>query len=371
MFNIGKKIYFLTFLSLLYVYARSEGERFPMFLFTTFALIVLFETAAIVWLRKQSHLQWSLPQKTGEAFSPFSIQFALKIPRLALGTIRIHADWPYRFTTENALDFLIIPSSHHSDEIQRIQCTLGPRGCYALGPFEASFEDPLGVFTVKTRLWPTTEVLVTPKLLPLDCKEWLQGIQSNDGSFAFDGQPSSSPRAYHYGDPLKRIHWKATAHFQTLMIRELENHEETPTLIWLDLSRHSYYKNELRLETAISLAATLLTYFYKEKQPVRFIITGWETRSYSLPSDDFDALLRDLSLAYADGVEPIEYALKTLPLSGHLILITAQLTQSLISSLEIQSQSTGQTLILLAGCQSVSHDGSFSSRVKVRCYQSA
>src|SRR6516164_2038643 len=100
------------------------------------------------------------------------------------------------------------------------------RGRFLLGPVTATSGDPFGLFQRRRTLTEPHDLLVLPKVLAI----------SNFVLFAggLPGRGRSSRRALHsttnattirdytVGDALNRIHWRSTAHYNRLMVKEFD-----------------------------------------------------------------------------------------------------------------------------------------------------
>ena len=100
------------------------------------------------------------------------------------------------------------------------------RGRYPIGPVTAEFLDPFNLARATHTLGGTDHLIVTPAPLPLPATS-LTGPRGTEGSVSSPrrGNPSEddvSTREYRYGDPMRRVHWGATARHAELMVRQEE-----------------------------------------------------------------------------------------------------------------------------------------------------
>ena len=258
---------------------------------------------------------------------------------------------------------------------ESIEFTLVPdkRGHYLVGPAEVVLEDPFGLFAATLTCGEAVDLWVTPRILPL--KDWPEaphGPEAKASALAHHGEPSSSARRYQYGDPWRRIHWKATARLHTLMVREVESLADDPTLLWLDLSRHSYWRAGEAVETAVSLAATVLNLFHEFGQPAIFVASAKETYTFSLPATDLTPALRYLAVAAADGTAPPDETVVALPPEGDLIVITGKPSANLLQLLQPRSRAAASVLLLAtAAAEPASATAYSAAGVEVRWYRGA
>jgi uncharacterized protein (DUF58 family) len=101
------------------------------------------------------------------------------------------------------------------------------RGQFLIGPVTAEFTDPFGLSLHRQAIDDGDVLTVTPAavVLPLT---GLAGARGNDGVTAtrIRANPSDDDvmtREYRHGDPMRRVHWAATARHGNLMVRQEES----------------------------------------------------------------------------------------------------------------------------------------------------
>lgn len=118
------------------------------------------------------------------------------------------------------------------------------RGLYWMGPVEARHSDPFGLAERHSRIGATTKLTVTPAALALPAAV-LSGVRGTEGSIAarIQSVPSEDDvmtREYRHGDPMRRVHWAATARHGELMVRQEESAVSPEATIVMDLRRTAY-----------------------------------------------------------------------------------------------------------------------------------
>jgi len=160
------------------------------------------------------------------------------------------------------------------------QVTFLMRGYYQLGPLLLESGD---LFGLHRRFRVTTEpgfVLVYPKVVPLTgydlaSRRPIGEIRMSHRLFE-DPTRLAGVRAYQRGDPLNRIHWKATARTGTLHSRIFDASTVAGATIVLDFHRDMFplqgepHRSELAVTTVASLANALC----QLGQQVGFISNG-------------------------------------------------------------------------------------------------
>ena len=139
------------------------------------------------------------------------------------------------------------------------------RGWYQLGPITISTRFPLGFFRSSVTFPETAGFLVRPKLGRID-PAWLDRLREQReqesrfrSRLSRTGDEMFGVRDWQTGDARKWVHWRSSAKYQKIMVRQYQerNHQEAAVL--LDL----FHPDALTLETleyrelAVSFAASL------------------------------------------------------------------------------------------------------------------
>ncbi|MEF3404104.1 DUF58 domain-containing protein [Agromyces sp. CCNWLW203] len=192
------------------------------------------------------------------------------------------------------------------------------RGVYPIGPLRVSIADPFGLARVDRDVGTAHEVVVTPRVTPLDAA--LGSAASVDGvlnGLQLRTHPNSDEliaREYRYGDPLRRVNWAATARRGELMVREEEQRGDPEARIILDTTlagraRQAGHRREaddgphfgfeLGVEVAASIGMHLLERGYRVRcdrldDSERGLAVGESGAGYRMPGGD-RLLLEDLA----------------------------------------------------------------------------
>ncbi|MGO4383779.1 DUF58 domain-containing protein [Specibacter sp. RAF43] len=118
------------------------------------------------------------------------------------------------------------------------------RGLFTIGPLTAKFSDPFDVALLRRDLDRGDVLTVAPAAVPLP-EISLTGGRGQDGSRSTRQQASPSDddvmtREYRYGDPLRRVHWPATARQGKLMVRAEESVTTPEAALVLDQRLRAY-----------------------------------------------------------------------------------------------------------------------------------
>ena len=199
------------------------------------------------------------------------------------------------------------------------QVTARQRGVFAVGPAHVFSTDPLGLQTFSRRLPAVSELVVYPAALPLR-DSWLRGAASagwrgaDTALVRGDGDDFYGVRDYGPGDELRRVHWRTTARTGTLAVAEYAQGITLDVTIALDLSQDAY-KGTGRdegsaLETAVTLAATLIGDLLRYGHSVRLLTPGYQTESLAArTADALPEFLERLARVDADAVLSLAGAL--------------------------------------------------------------
>ncbi len=154
------------------------------------------------------------------------------------------------------------------------------RGFYTLGPTCLRTGDPFGIYSLTLHDQHSSSVLVTPPHLPLTQLKLAPGGWSGDRRRqrgALEREISDAGvRNYVAGDSLRRIHWRASAHNDALIVRQLEADSSSDWWIFVDLEAavQAGTGQDSTLELSIVLAASLVMRGMKEHRRVGLAMVG-------------------------------------------------------------------------------------------------
>ncbi|HET9873853.1 MAG TPA: DUF58 domain-containing protein [Propionibacteriaceae bacterium] len=141
------------------------------------------------------------------------------------------------------------------------------RGRFATGPLMVRTSDPFGLVSLDRRFVATSEVMVTPEVVPLPAMRTAGGAGSTGEArphrIGVVGQDDSLVREYRQGDDVRRIHWRSTARWGDLMVRREEQALDPSASILLDSRSvaHAGHGMHSSIEWAISAAASIAIHF--------------------------------------------------------------------------------------------------------------
>jgi uncharacterized protein (DUF58 family) len=164
---------------------------------------------------------------------------------------------------ETAID-LIKPRSSH---IWHYQIEPQHRGVYQWATVMLRTGAPLGLFWSRRQQSVPTRILIYPRIFPLqrcplldEADASTRQVQLQQILVSQRGQEGStrSLRPYRSGDPMRLVHWRSSARYSELRVRELEQFNGGHSfVIALDLT-HTWQPDQF--EQAVTAAASLYTY---------------------------------------------------------------------------------------------------------------
>ena len=155
--------------------------------------------------------------------------------------------------------------------------TCRQRGCHHFTSIILESGFPLSLFYIKKQFQRSDWLCAAPQLTDGDSAH-LSTYTSpyNIRSLMRRGQSDSfyGLREYVYGDDLRFVHWRASAHHQELLIKEFQDiSSQKRMIIAIDPTRHEFLQTPQQedLENALSLAGTLAEWCARLKVPCTLV----------------------------------------------------------------------------------------------------
>lgn len=208
------------------------------------------------------------------------------------------------------------------------------RGQFLIGPVTAEFSDPFGLSVHRHAIDAGDILTVTPAAVDLPVTG-LAGARGFDGVTAtrIRANPSDDDvmtREYRHGDPMRRVHWAATARHGSLMVRQEESVTTPEATLILDQRFHAFSRpagyvsggaaadgHELvtsdEFEWAVTAAISISTHLGERNYALRCLDPAGEPaflRSPSAPQPQADEYLG------AGGLQSIAESLAAIQLTG-------------------------------------------------------
>lgn len=166
-----------------------------------------------------------------------------------------------------------LPSAHY-------EVRLSQRGRHQIGPTSVRVTDPFGLATRWIELRGDSNVIVLPRQVGLSPESSVlealsERQEASDRAAASRGLGEADvvARPYRFGDAVKRLHWKATAHRGELMVREDEQRTRRRVSLVVD-TRGS---DDRELDWRLSAAASVLGRLHRDRSEIRVVAGEFAT----------------------------------------------------------------------------------------------
>ncbi|HXM97518.1 MAG TPA: DUF58 domain-containing protein [Candidatus Dormibacteraeota bacterium] len=248
---------------------------------------------------------------------------------------------------ETPVYFPYIPKHDHLK--LSVPITFPHRGLYRQEAFRIVTRFPFGFLQKSRRMDLSTEAAVYPSVEPThELLEILPGLQGALESLSKGrGQDLYALRGYVPTDSARHVHWKASARFGSLMVREFTREDDCRVLLVLDphtaasaptsadaSSAAFSAETRARFERAVTLCAGLAWNFYERNAVMQFRSAGIETPLAPAEENIF-AVLRHLAIAQPLASDPNHTLLSELAAEPGLfkVIVTSQPRGSISANL--------------------------------------
>jgi uncharacterized protein (DUF58 family) len=247
--------------------------------------------------------------------------------------------------------------------VWRYQVRCLARGAYRFGPAQIAAGDPFGFYRTIRNITQRTSLVVYPRLLPLDelglsPRHPLGDLRARQ--LIRDPLRTVGVRDYHPDDPLKDVHWTATARAGTLQTRIYETTTALELAIFLDLDTFERYWqgiDEEQVERLISAAATVARAGLEDGYAVGLYVNGAPAEHDQLvrlpPSRSpaqleriMDTLARLTAISITPMARLLQVATGGLPWGATLLLISSIAPESTRAAL-LRQRERGRTMAWL------------------------
>jgi uncharacterized protein (DUF58 family) len=154
------------------------------------------------------------------------------------------------------------------------------RGYYSVGPLRLSNGDLFGFVQSSWQELAPMHITVYPQVLPLSAlglpsRLPFGSVKSRQRLFE-DPTRMAGVRQYTTGDSMRLIHWKASAHEDSLLVKKFDPAISLTTTVVLDLNRSAYPEQEIisGSEWGIVVAASLANHMTERRQAVGLFSNG-------------------------------------------------------------------------------------------------
>jgi uncharacterized protein (DUF58 family) len=145
----------------------------------------------------------------------------------------------------------------------QIRIPLRRRGQYRIEPLSLRTGDPFGLFAAQALVGEALTVVVYPQVEPLP--GWRVPAANLEGAHAVPERTlqatplASTVRPWAPGDAFNRIHWKSTARYGEIQVKEFELEQTSDVWVFLDLERAVHWGSgdDASLEVAVRVVASI------------------------------------------------------------------------------------------------------------------
>ncbi|WP_448515979.1 DUF58 domain-containing protein [Pseudothermotoga sp.] len=262
--------------------------------------------------RDISRLQIERKISTERAFTNQDVSFhhsvasSKRLKVTLLGQIEVGSSLTYNLFER---DVFVGPEPVRID----VKTSFPTRGRKVLKDLFCYYEHPLGLFRIWARFNASQEVLVLPRLMPLEffpsrLREPLPG-RTSDFKLFEDPLRIKGLREYS-NDPIKKIHWKASAKFGKLLVKEYEHTALSKTFLFIDLNmaKEIFARNvwaQIRTsyeEEAVRAATAILYWLSQGNDTINMTVVGKQVLEMDWTSQDGWVRAVEM-LALAEGAE--------------------------------------------------------------------
>ena len=177
------------------------------------------------------------------------------------------------------------------------------RGILQVGPLGVEVSDPFGLAAARTEAAPVVELTIWPAVddvpsLPHTMGDDPHGGADHPNTLSAGGEDFYGLRPYVVGDDLRRVHWKATARHDELMVRQDELPWQGRATVLLDTRASAY--DEASFERAVSAAASIATACARRRFLLRLLTASGDDTGYGAGAAHVEHILERLATIELD-----------------------------------------------------------------------
>lgn len=217
--------------------AQVMGRRDLLTLALLLLVLPLVSLAGVRLIKPRFRVYREFDPSPVETSVPATVHLAVARTGPGSGRVAMEERLPWHFGPAPAFRF---PSRSATGGTSRYEyhLTSRHRGQFRIGPVTAEFTDPFGLSLHRQAIDDGDVLTVTPAAVVLPAAG-LAGARGSDGVTAtrVRANPSDDDimtREYRHGDPMRRVHWPATARHGSLMVRQEESVTTPEATIILD-----------------------------------------------------------------------------------------------------------------------------------------
>lgn len=206
--------------------AQVLGRRDLLLLAVFLILLPLAAALALRLLRPALTVERTFAPATAQTGTAVNISLSVTPVRPFTASAKMQEELPPRFGASPQFRFPASRTDPRGTSRYEYRLRSSRRGMYRIGPVSAGFQDPFGLALLRHTIGGTDPLIVKPAPAELPAGV-LEGLRGSDGPVAarlqgVASQDDVTTREYRHGDPMRRVHWSATARHGELMVRQEE-----------------------------------------------------------------------------------------------------------------------------------------------------
>ncbi len=246
------------------------GGRVPYFLLYTSVLVLLIPLLhcliGIIFLRGKVRL----PEIEMMAGEEVKIRYEFENPlSLTFPILEFENNIAYRLTGKREKkEIFHMEKKDYYEGATIVSCRR--RGYYQAGEVKLYIRDIFNIFSLHKTIVTPLSFKVYPKITPLksfkiQASQYMGELIVKDPLFQ-DYSSLSDLRTYQEGDPIKKIHWKASAKSDDLIVKNYEERGDNEVVLVIDSNKESYAgdKEYWIEDKLVETCATIVDYCLKQ-----------------------------------------------------------------------------------------------------------
>lgn len=224
--------------------AQVMGRRDVLVLGVFLLVLPLLSALALRLLKPVFDVERTFSPSSAETGVPVTVVLSLRPAQPLRESATMREGLPLRFGESPVFRFPARFPGPDGASTYEYQLRSARRGLFSIGPVTADFQDLFGLSRRLHTLGGVDSLVVSPAPQPLP-RTVLGSPRGTEGSVASPrrGSPSEddvSTREYRAGDPMRRVHWAATARHGELMVRQEEPVTSPGATLLLDAREGCY-----------------------------------------------------------------------------------------------------------------------------------
>lgn len=231
-------------------------------------------------------------------------------------------------------DLLVAPLGRGERTTAAYRLPTDRRGLLRLGPLDVVVGDPFGLTKLTTVAAPMSEIIVYPRVDPIDALPYTAGHDPLSGARRPNSLGRSSEdfyalRPYVVGDDLRRVHWPSSARHDELLVRQSELPWQGRTTVLLDVRAGAHAGTSL--EIAVSATASVVAATARRQDLVRLITSAGSDSDFGSGADHLEAIMEHLAVLSTTASGSLRRSIDMLArrsTGGALVMVVADLTDA-------------------------------------------